>query len=139
MDVGVEMEGGMARGGLAVCEELVSNSGRRCGVKPIGGKACGGTQVGTGGVLVAHMALAGMLDLFYLRVATRFSTCITPHASLGTVAGSTSNQPSSITPRFLCFVNNEYLLVVVGRWRNLLLLPPRPPAGFPVGLFLITL
>lgn len=78
--MGVEVEGGVGGGSLAVCEELVSNSGRRCGVEPTGGKTCGGTQVGTGGVLVAHVALAGMLDLFYLSVATRFSASITLHA-----------------------------------------------------------
>lgn len=37
------------------------------------GQACGGTQCGGAGVLVAHMALAGMLDLLYLRVITTFS------------------------------------------------------------------
>lgn len=78
--MGVEVEGRVGRGSLAVCEELVSNSGRRCGVEPTGGKTCGGSQVGTGGVLVAHVALAGMLDLFYLNLATRFSTCITLNA-----------------------------------------------------------
>lgn len=81
--MGVEVEGRVARGSLAVCEELVSNSGRRCGVEPTGGKTCGGTQVGTGGVLVAHVALAGMLDLFYLSLATRGSTCITLHRIIG--------------------------------------------------------
>lgn len=69
--MGVEVEGGVGGGSLAVCEELVSNSGRRCGVEPAGGKTCGGAQAGAGGVLVAHVALAGMLDLLYLSVATR--------------------------------------------------------------------
>lgn len=78
--MGVQVEGRVRRGSLAVCEELVSHSGRRCAVEPIGGKACGGTQVGTGGVLVTHMAFACMLDLFYLRVVTRFLTLINPHA-----------------------------------------------------------
>lgn len=89
MNVGVEVKGRVGRGSLAVCEELVSNSGWRCSVESIGRKACGGTQVGTGRVLVAHVALAGMLDLFYLRVVTRFSTCITLHCtSLATASTS---------------------------------------------------
>lgn len=39
MDVGVEVEGGVRRGSLAVCEELVSNSRRRCGVERTRGEA----------------------------------------------------------------------------------------------------
>lgn len=103
MDVGVELEGRVGRGSLAVCEELVSNSGRRCGVEPIGGKTCGGTQAGTGGVLVAHVALAGMLDLFHLSLATRFSTCITLHAHHWVqLQERTFNQLSKIVLRLLC-------------------------------------
>lgn len=68
MNVGVKVEG---RGSLAVCEELVSNSGRRCSVEPTRGQACGRAQGGGVGVLVAHMTLAGMLDLFYLLVVVR--------------------------------------------------------------------
>lgn len=78
--MGVEVEGRVGRGGLAVCEELVSNTGRRCSVEPTRGQACGRAQGGGAGVLVTHVALAGMLDLFYLRVATQiqnmFSTFI---------------------------------------------------------------
>lgn len=74
--MGVQVEGRVGRVSLAVREELVSNSGRRCTVQPIGGKACGGTQVGTGGVLVAHMALAGMLNLFYLRGVRKVSNIL---------------------------------------------------------------
>lgn len=101
--MGVEVEGRVGRRSAAVCEELVSNSGRRCGVEPTGRKTCGGTQVGTGGVLVAHVALAGMLDLFYLSLATRFSTCITLHAHHWVkVQEITFNQLSKIALRFLC-------------------------------------
>lgn len=57
----------MSRGGLAVCEELVSNSKGRHGVEPIRWQACSRAQCRGAGVLVAHVALAGMLDLFYLR------------------------------------------------------------------------
>lgn len=97
MDVGVQVEGRVGRGSLAVCKELVSNSVRRCAVQPIGGKACGGTQVGTGGVLVAHMALAGMLNLFYLRAVTKVSNInYSECKSLGTAVGSTLSQPSNI-------------------------------------------
>lgn len=67
MDVGVEVECGVGRGSLAVCEELVSHSGGRRGVEPTRGQACGRAQGGGAGVLVAHVALAGLLDLFYLR------------------------------------------------------------------------
>lgn len=71
VDVGVEVEGGVGRRCLAVCEELVSNSGRRCSVEATGGWAgCRGGGRGAR-VLVAHVALAGMLDRFYLRVGTR--------------------------------------------------------------------
>lgn len=79
--MGVQVEGRVRRGSIAVCEELVSNSGRRCAVEPIWRKAWGGTQVGTGGVLVTHMALARMLDLFDLRAVTRFLTLINLHAN----------------------------------------------------------
>lgn len=41
--MGVEVESRVGRGGLAVCEELVSNGGRGCGVEPTGGKTRGGT------------------------------------------------------------------------------------------------
>lgn len=71
MDVGVEVEGRVGRGSLAVCEELVSNSGRRCSMKSTRGQARGGAQDGGAGVLVAHVALAGMLNLFYLRIVTK--------------------------------------------------------------------
>lgn len=37
-------------------------------MKPTGGQACGRARSGGAGVLVAHMALAGMLDLSYLKV-----------------------------------------------------------------------
>ncbi len=40
----VEVEGRVGRGSLAVCEELVSNSGRRCCVEPTRGQACGRAQ-----------------------------------------------------------------------------------------------
>lgn len=66
MDMGVEVEGRVGGGSLAVCEELVSNSRGRRGVEPTRGQACSRAQGGGAGVLVAHMALAGMLDLFYL-------------------------------------------------------------------------
>ena len=68
VDVGVQVEGRVGRGCLAVCEELVSDCGRGCRVEPAGGQAGGGAQGGGAGVLVAHVALTGMLDLFYLRV-----------------------------------------------------------------------
>lgn len=71
MDVGVEVEGRVGRGSLAVCEELVSNSGRRCSMKSTRGQACGGAQHGGTGVLVAHVALAGMLNLFYLGIVMK--------------------------------------------------------------------
>lgn len=101
MDVGVEVKSWVGRGSLAVCKELVSNSGRRCSVEPTGGKTRGGTQVGTARVLVAHVALAGMLDLFYLSLATRFSTFITLHAHYWLkVQGSTFNQLCKIALRF---------------------------------------
>lgn len=75
--MGVEVEGGVGGGSLAVCEELVSGSGRRCSVEPTWGQACGGAQGGGGaGVLVAHVALAGMLDLFYLRVVTQIQNTL---------------------------------------------------------------
>lgn len=100
--MGVEVEGTVGRGSLAVCEKLVPNSGRRCSVEPTGGKTCGRTQVGTGGVLVAHVALAGMLDLFYLSLATRFSTSITLHAHHWVrLQKNTFIQLSKITLRFL--------------------------------------
>lgn len=103
MDVGVELEGRVGRGSLAVCEELMSNSGRRCGVEPTGGKTCSGTQAGTGGVLIAHVALAGMLDLFYLSLETTFSTCITLHSHRWVpLQESTYNQLSKIALRLLC-------------------------------------
>lgn len=73
----VEVEGRVGRGSLAVCEELVSNSRRRGSVEPTGGQACGRAQGGGAGVLVAHVALAGMLDLFYLRVATQLQNMST--------------------------------------------------------------
>lgn len=76
VDVGVEVEGRVGRGSFAVCEELGSDSGRMCGMEPTGGQARGGSQ-GSGdgaGVLVAHVAFAGVLDLFYLRVVTRTQT-----------------------------------------------------------------
>lgn len=69
VDVWVQVEGGVCRGGLAVCEELVSNSGgRRRSVEPTRGQTRGGAQGGRAGVLVAHVALAGMLGLLCLRV-----------------------------------------------------------------------
>ena len=71
--MGVEVEGGVGGGCLAVCEELVSDRGRRCGVEPTRRQACGGAQGGGAGVLVAHVALAGMLDLFYLRAVTKIT------------------------------------------------------------------
>lgn len=61
----------MGRWGLAVCEELVSNCRGRSSVEPTWGQACGRAQGGGAEVLVAHVALAGMLDLFYLRVVTQ--------------------------------------------------------------------
>lgn len=66
----VEVEGGVGGGSLAVCEELVSHSWGRRSVEPTRGQACGKAQGGGAGVLVAYVALAGMLDLLYLRVAT---------------------------------------------------------------------
>lgn len=69
--MGVEVEGGVGWGSLAVCEELVSDSGRRRSVEPTRGQTCGGAQGGGAGVLVAHVAFTGMLDLLYLRVATK--------------------------------------------------------------------
>lgn len=74
MDVGVEVEGRVGWGSFAVCEELGSDSGRRSGVEPAGGQARGGSQGGRTGVLVAHVAFAGVLDLFYLRMVTRAHT-----------------------------------------------------------------
>lgn len=71
--MGVEVEGRVGRGSLAVCEELVSNGGRGCSVESARGQACGRAQGGGAGVLVANVALAGMLDLFYLKVATQNS------------------------------------------------------------------
>lgn len=62
--MGVEVESRVGRGSLAVCEELVSDSGRRCSVETTRGQACGRAQGGGAGVLVAHVALAGMRDLF---------------------------------------------------------------------------
>lgn len=76
VDVGVEVEGRVGRGSFAVCEEVRSDSGWRGGMEPTGGQACGGSQGGGGGgdsgagVLVAHVAFTGGLDLFYLRVVT---------------------------------------------------------------------
>lgn len=67
----VQVEGRVGGGCLAVCEELVSDSGRRCGVEATGGQAGGGAQGGGAGVLVTHVALAGMLDLFCLRVVAQ--------------------------------------------------------------------
>lgn len=67
--MGVEVEGRVGRGGLAVCKELVSNSRRR--VESTWGQARGRAQSGGAGVLVAHVALTGMLDLFYLKVVTQ--------------------------------------------------------------------
>lgn len=58
VDVGVEVEGRVGRGGFAVGEEVGSDSG------PAGGQAGGGSQGGRTGVLVAHVAFAGVLDLF---------------------------------------------------------------------------
>lgn len=69
--MGVEVEGRVGRGSLAVCEELVSNSGRMSDVESTRGQACGMAQGGGARVLVAHVAFAGMLDLFYLRVVTK--------------------------------------------------------------------
>lgn len=74
MDVGIEVEGRVGRGSLAVCKELVSNSRGRRSVEPTWGQARGRAQGGGAGVLVAHMALAGMLDLFYLRVVTQIQS-----------------------------------------------------------------
>lgn len=71
VDVGVQVEGGLGGGSLAVCEELVSNSGRRCDVEPTRGQARGRAQGGRTRVLVAHVAFTGMLDLFYLGTATK--------------------------------------------------------------------
>lgn len=65
--VGVEVEGRVGRGSLAVCEKLVSNSRGRRGVESARGQTCGGAQGGGAGVLVAHVTPAGMLGLFYLR------------------------------------------------------------------------
>ena len=67
MDVWVQVEGRVCRGSLAVCKELVSNSWGGHSMEPTGGQAGGRAQGGGAGVLVAHVALAGMLDLFYLR------------------------------------------------------------------------
>lgn len=66
VDVCVEVEGRVGRWGLVVCEELVSYSGGRRGVEPAGGEANGRVQGGGAGVLVAHVALTGMLDLLNL-------------------------------------------------------------------------
>lgn len=74
VNVGVEVEGRVGRGSFAVCEELWSDSGWRSGVEPAGGQARGGSQGGRTRVLVAHVAFAGVLDLFYLRVVTRTHT-----------------------------------------------------------------
>lgn len=74
--MGVEVEGRVGGGSLAVCEELVSGSGRRCSVEPTWGQACGRAQGGGAGVLVANVALAGMLDLFYLRVVTQIQNTL---------------------------------------------------------------
>lgn len=63
----VQVEGGVCGGSLAVCEELVSNSGGRRSVEPTRGQTSGGAQGGGAGVLVAHVALTGMLDLLCLR------------------------------------------------------------------------
>lgn len=64
----------MRRGSLGICEELVSNSrGRRSSMEPTGRQASGKAQGGGAGVLVAYMALAGMLGLFYLRVVTQYN------------------------------------------------------------------
>lgn len=69
--MGVEVEGRVGRGSLAVCKELVSNSRGRRRVEPTWGQARGRAQGGGAGVLVAHMTLAGMLDLFYLKALTQ--------------------------------------------------------------------
>lgn len=68
VNVWVQVKGRVCGGSLCVCEELVSNNRGRHSMKPTGGQTCGGAQGGGAGVLVAHMALAGMLDLFYLKV-----------------------------------------------------------------------
>jgi len=77
--VGVEVEGRVGGGRLAVGEELVSNSGgrrrRRSSVEATRGQARGRAEGGGAGVLVAHVALAGMLDLFYLRAGTQLKIC----------------------------------------------------------------
>lgn len=64
----VQVEGRVCRGSLAVCKKLVSNSGGRRCMETTRGETCDGVQGGGAGVLVTHVALAGMLDLFYLRV-----------------------------------------------------------------------
>lgn len=74
--MGVEVEGRVGRGSLAVCEEVVSNSGRRSDVESTWGQACGRAQGGGTRVLVAHVAFAGMLDLFYLRVVTKIQNIL---------------------------------------------------------------
>lgn len=74
VDVGVEVEGRVGRRCFAVSKELGSDSGRRSCVEPAGGQACGGSQGGRTRVLVAHVAFAGVLDLFYLRVVTHTHT-----------------------------------------------------------------
>lgn len=42
-------------------------------MEPTGRQASGKAQGGGAGVLVAYMALAGMLGLFYLRVVTQYN------------------------------------------------------------------
>lgn len=71
MDVWVQVEGRVCRRSLAVCKELVSDGGGRRSMESTRGQARGRAQGGGAGVLVAHVALAGMLDLFYLLVAVR--------------------------------------------------------------------
>lgn len=68
------VEGRVGGGSLAVCEELVTDNGGRCGLEPARRHAWGGAQAGGAGVLAAHVALAGMLDLFYLRWQHKFKT-----------------------------------------------------------------
>ena len=69
--MGVEVEGRVRRGSLGVCEELVSDSRGRSSVEPTRGQTCGKAQGGGVGILIAYVALAGMLDLFYLRAVTQ--------------------------------------------------------------------
>lgn len=64
----VQVKGRVCGGSLGVCEKLVPDSWGRQSMKPTGGQTRGRARGGGAGVLVAHMALAGMLDLPYLKV-----------------------------------------------------------------------